>query len=81
MSDRATVYYSRYNYYNYYEKHKDYYRYNYQEKKKRDYEYSKYEQYLKDYFKLRLWVKENLEEYKKNKILEDINEANKRKAE
>lgn len=79
-AERALHYYSRYNYYNYYEQHKDYYRSNYLEKKRKDLEYSKYSQYLKDYFKLNLWIPKNLEEYKKNKILEDINEANKRKA-
>ena len=82
MSDRATVYYSRYNYYNYYEKHKEYYRYNYLEKKRKEIEYQKYENYLKDYFRLNLWIPKNLEEYKKNKILENNkDEANKRKAE
>lgn len=71
MNDRATVYYSRYNYYNYYEKHKEYYRYNYLEKKRKEIEYQKYEKYLKDYFRLNLWIPKNLEEYKKNKILEN----------
>jgi len=81
MSDRANPYYTKYNYYSYYQKHKAYYRLNYLEKKRRDYEYLQYEQYLKDYFKFNLWIPKNLEEYKKNKILEDINEANKRKGE
>ena len=82
MSDRANVYYSRYNYYNYYERHKDYYKNNYLEKKRKEIEYQKYENYLKDYFRLNLWIPKNLEEYKKNKILENNkDEANKRKAE
>jgi hypothetical protein len=64
---------SRYNYYKYYNARKEHYRENYLEKKRRDAIEEQNKKFYKDYWILSLWKEENMREYKKNKINNNIN--------
>jgi hypothetical protein len=72
MDERVIVV-SRYNYYKYYNARKEYYKMNYLEKKRRDAIDEEHKEYQKDYWILSLWKEENMREYKKNKINNNIN--------
>ena len=64
---------SKHNCYNYYVNRKHHYKENYLEKKRRDAIAEEHKDYYKNYFVLKLWIPGNMEEYKKNKINNNIN--------
>ena len=64
---------SKHNCYKYYDAKKEYYKFNYLEKKRRDAIAEQHKDYYKNYFVLKLYIPENMKEYKKNKINNNIN--------
>ena len=64
---------SKYDYYKYYNARKHLYKMNYLDKKRKDDIEEQYKDYFKDYWTLSLWKEENMREYKKNKINNNIN--------
>jgi hypothetical protein len=62
-----------YNNYKYYQNNKDRAKAYYLEKKRKDALHELHKDYYKDYWTLALWKVENMREYKKNKINNNIN--------
>jgi hypothetical protein len=66
--NERVISYSRYNYYKYYNLHKERYKINYELKKRKDELEEKHKAYYRDYWVNQRWKTENMREYKKNNI-------------